>query len=60
MIIFNNLPRLGALTASLNWYRGNLRPSCWARCPNFHRWRPKLGTWSTDGHYLDGERAGCL
>ena len=52
-----DLSRPGALTASLNWYRANLRP----RNPGPpHKLppvkAPTLGIWSTNDHYLDGER----
>jgi pimeloyl-ACP methyl ester carboxylesterase len=52
-----DLSRPGALTASLNWYRANLAP----RMPGQPRplppvTAPTLGIWSTNDHYLDGER----
>jgi pimeloyl-ACP methyl ester carboxylesterase len=52
-----DLSRPGALTASLNWYRANLAP----RPPGNPRelppvTAPTLGIWSTNDHYLDGER----
>ena len=53
----SDLSRPGALTASLNWYRANLAP----RMPGPPRdlppiQAPTLGIWSTNDHYLDGER----
>jgi pimeloyl-ACP methyl ester carboxylesterase len=53
----SDLSRPGALTASLNWYRANLAP----RMPGLPRelplvLAPTLGIWSTNDHYLDGER----
>jgi pimeloyl-ACP methyl ester carboxylesterase len=53
----SDLSRPGALTASLNWYRANLAP----RMPRPPRELPlvkpaTLGIWSTNDHYLDGER----
>jgi pimeloyl-ACP methyl ester carboxylesterase len=53
----SDLSRPGALTASLNWYRANLAP----RMPGPPRELPlvqaaTLGVWSTNDHYLDGER----
>jgi pimeloyl-ACP methyl ester carboxylesterase len=53
----SDLSRPGALTASLNWYRANLAP----RMPGPPRELPlvkpaTLGIWSTNDHYLDGER----
>ena len=52
-----DLSRPGALTASLNWYRANLAP----RMPGNPSGlppvtAPTLGIWSTNDHYLDGER----
>jgi pimeloyl-ACP methyl ester carboxylesterase len=52
-----DLSRPGALTASLNWYRANLAP----QMPGPPRelppvTAPTLGIWSTNDHYLDGER----
>ena len=52
-----DLSRPGALTASLNWYRANLAP----RPPGNPGelppvTAPTLGIWSTNDHYLDGER----
>jgi pimeloyl-ACP methyl ester carboxylesterase len=53
----SDLSRTGALKASLNWYRANLVP----RLPEPRRelpsvQAPTLGIWSSDDHYLDGER----
>ena len=52
----SDLSRPGALTASLNWYRANLAP----RMPGPRELpmvqAPTLGIWSTNDHYLDGER----
>jgi pimeloyl-ACP methyl ester carboxylesterase len=52
-----DLSRPGALTASLNWYRANLSP----RPPGPGRpmppvKAPTLAVWSTNDHYLDGDR----
>jgi pimeloyl-ACP methyl ester carboxylesterase len=52
-----DLSRPGALTASLNWYRANLAPRMPGPAPDFPAVRsPTLGIWSTNDHYLDGER----
>jgi pimeloyl-ACP methyl ester carboxylesterase len=52
-----DLSRPGALTASLNWYRANLAPRMPGPGPEFLPVRvPSLGIWSTNDHYLDGER----
>ena len=52
-----DLSRPGALTASLNWYRANLAPKMPGPSPEFPPVRvPTLGIWSTNDHYLDGER----
>jgi pimeloyl-ACP methyl ester carboxylesterase len=52
-----DLSRPGALTASLNWYRANLAPKMPAASPELPPVRvPTLGIWSTDDHYLEGER----
>jgi len=52
-----DLSRPGALTASLNWYRANLAPRMPGPPPELPLVRvPTLGIWSTDDHYLDGER----
>ncbi len=60
-----DLSRPGALTASLNWYRANLAPRMPGPAPELPPVRvPTLGIWSTNDHYLDGERmeksAGCV
>jgi pimeloyl-ACP methyl ester carboxylesterase len=52
-----DLLRPGALTASLNWYRANLAPKMPGPAPVFPPVTvPTLGIWSTNDHYLDGER----
>jgi pimeloyl-ACP methyl ester carboxylesterase len=52
-----DLSRPGALTASLNWYRANLAPRMPGAAPGLPPVRvPTLGIWSTNDHYLDGER----
>ena len=52
-----DLSRPGALTASLNWYRANLAPRMPRPPPNLRPVEaPTLGIWSTNDHYLDGER----
>ena len=52
-----DLSRPGALTASLNWYRANLAPRMPGTAPELPPVRvPTLGIWSTNDHYLDGER----
>jgi pimeloyl-ACP methyl ester carboxylesterase len=52
-----DLSRPGALTASLNWYRANLAPRMAGPPPNLRPVEaPTLGIWSTNDHYLDGER----
>jgi pimeloyl-ACP methyl ester carboxylesterase len=52
-----DLSRPGALTASLNWYRANLAPRPPAPAPAMPRVvAPTLGIWSSNDHYLDGER----
>ena len=53
----SDLSRPDALKASLNWYRANLTP----RLPESPRKlplveAPTLGIWSSNDHYLDGER----
>lgn len=53
----SDLSRPGALQASLNWYRANLAP----RLPEPPQKLPPveaatLGIWSSNDHYLDGER----
>ena len=53
----SDLSRAGALTASLNWYRANLvprMPGPPSELPLVQA--PTLGIWSTNDHYLDGER----
>ena len=53
----SDLSRPNALTASLNWNRANLAPRMPGSPPNL--WpveAPTLGIWSTNDHYLDGER----
>ena len=53
----SDLSRPGALTASLNWYRANLAPRMPGPPPNLQPVvTPTLGIWSTNDHYLDGER----
>jgi len=52
-----DLSRPGALTASLNWYRANLAPRMPGPAPALPPvTAPTLGIWSTEDHYLDGER----
>ncbi|MBO0770535.1 MAG: alpha/beta hydrolase [Actinobacteria bacterium] len=52
-----DLSRPGALTASLNWYRANLAPRPPGPPPQLPPVTvPTLGIWSTNDHYLDGER----
>src|ERR1700692_1926180 len=53
----SDLSRPDALKASLNWHRANLAP----RLPKSPRMlppveAPTLGIWSSNDHYLDGER----
>ncbi len=53
----SDLSRPNALTASLNWYRANLAPRSPGPSPNLPAVEvPTLGVWSTNDHYLDGER----
>jgi pimeloyl-ACP methyl ester carboxylesterase len=53
----SDLSRPGALTASLNWYRANLAPRAPGWSPQLPPVEaPTLGIWSTNDHYLDGER----
>jgi pimeloyl-ACP methyl ester carboxylesterase len=52
-----DLSRPGALTASLNWYRANLAPRMPGPPPQLPPVKaPTLGVWSTNDHYLDGDR----
>ena len=52
-----DLSRPGALTASMNWYQANLAPRMPGTAPELPPVRvPALGIWSTNDHYLDGER----
>ena len=52
-----DLSRPGALTASLNWYRANRAPGMPGPPPQLQPVEaPTLGIWSTNDHYLDGER----
>lgn len=52
-----DLGRPGALTATLNWYRANLRPRMPGHVPELPPvTAPTLGIWSSGDHYLDGER----
>jgi pimeloyl-ACP methyl ester carboxylesterase len=52
-----DLSRPGALTASLNWYRANLRPQPPGPAPELPAvTAPTLAIWSSNDHYLDGER----
>ena len=52
-----DLSRPGALTASLNWYRANLAPRMPGPAPALPPvTAPTLAIWSTEDHYLDGER----
>jgi pimeloyl-ACP methyl ester carboxylesterase len=42
---------------ALNWYRANLAPRLPGLTPNLPPVQaPTLGIWSTNDHYLDGER----
>src|SRR6201993_4177607 len=53
----SDLSRPDALTSSLNWYRANLAPRLPGSTPNLPPVEaPTLGIWSTNDHYLDGER----
>ncbi len=53
----SDLSRPDALTASLNWYRANLAPRMPGSLPTLPPVEaPTLGIWSTNDHYLDGER----
>jgi pimeloyl-ACP methyl ester carboxylesterase len=52
-----DLSRPGALTAALNWYRANMAPRMPGPPPDLPPvTAPTLGVWSTNDHYLDGER----
>jgi pimeloyl-ACP methyl ester carboxylesterase len=52
-----DLSRPGALTASLNWYRANLAPKMPGPSPALPPVTvPTLGIWSSNDHYLEGER----
>jgi len=52
-----DLSRENALTASLNWYRANVAPQPPGPPPSLPLVQaPTLGIWSTNDHYLDGER----
>lgn len=53
----SDLSRPGALTATLNWYRANLAPRLPEAPPKLPPVEaPTLGIWSSNDHYLDGER----
>jgi pimeloyl-ACP methyl ester carboxylesterase len=53
----SDLSRPGSLTASLNWYRANLAPRTPGSPPELPPVKaPTLGIWSTNDHYMDGER----
>jgi pimeloyl-ACP methyl ester carboxylesterase len=55
--LISDLSRPGALTASLNWYRANLAPRTPGPPPELPLVEAAtLGIWSTNDHYLDGER----
>jgi pimeloyl-ACP methyl ester carboxylesterase len=52
-----DLARPGALTASLGWYRANAAPHAPGRARQLPPvLAPTLGIWSTNDHYLDGDR----
>ena len=52
-----DLARPGALTASLNWYRAILAPRAPGSPPELPPVQADtLAMWSTEDHYLDGER----
>ena len=56
-LYISDLSRPGALKASLNWYRANLAPHMPeppSKLPPVEA--PTLGIWSSNDHYLDGER----
>jgi pimeloyl-ACP methyl ester carboxylesterase len=51
------LARKNALTSSLNWYRANVAPHAPAPPRSLPLVQaPTLGIWSTNDHYIDGER----
>jgi pimeloyl-ACP methyl ester carboxylesterase len=53
----SDLSRPDALKASLNWYRANLAPRLPGPPPKLPPVEaPTLGIWSSNDHYLDGER----
>jgi pimeloyl-ACP methyl ester carboxylesterase len=53
----SDLSRPDALKASLNWYRANLAPRLPGSAPMLPSVDPPtLGIWSSNDHYLDGER----
>ena len=53
----SDLSRPDALKASLNWYRANLAPRLPGPLPKLPPVEaPTLGIWSSNDHYLDGER----
>ena len=53
----SDLSRPDALKASLNWYRANLAPRLPESPPKLPPVEaPTLGIWSSNDHYLDGER----
>ena len=53
----SDLSRPDALKASLNWYRANLAPHLPKSLPKLPPLEaPTLGIWSSNDHYLDGER----
>lgn len=52
-----DLSRPGALAASLNWYRANVAPRMPGSPVQLPQVKaPTLGIWSTNDHYLQGER----
>src|SRR3984885_3530087 len=53
----SDLSRPDALKASLNWYRANVAPHLPESPPKLPSVEaPTLGIWSSNDHYLDGER----
>lgn len=53
----SDLSRSDALKASLNWYRANVAPHLPESPPQLPPVEaPTLGIWSSNDHYLDGER----